>query len=417
MTEKITKALEKLTKCRSILILSAGFFGVLALHLKFRCADKMLFSGKPLTTMAVDGVHLFYCTEFVLKITEAQLVGVLVHEVFHCSHRHFGRLMGRDPFIWNIAGDIIINEVVIDSGYQLPGKPRTLDEMLVPGTEGYFLDKQFTGWSTEEVYKFIKKRFSDEEKKKGQGKPNGQKGVDPGGCGGILEPQEGEDGKTMDQDKLDHQWETITRSALETARMNNEGNIPGHLADLHAKLQKPRVNWNQQIRRWADQSMRKEVTWQKPNKRFLHMGLYLPGTKSNGISHLVLGIDSSGSMDKELLEVEVASEIGSMLDQGFCDKITVIYADTKVGVVDVFIAGDVFKLAAPPRGGTDFTDTFRYINEHCSDASGVIYFSDMYVSEYGEAPSCPVLWATYGREKNFDAQAAKIPFGDVIHVH
>lgn len=418
---KNSKVLDKLVKARSVLILSAPFYGCLALHLKWVCGDKILFSSGPVTTMAVDGISLFYCTEFVMKITELELLGVLVHEVSHCSHRHFGRLMGRDPMIWNIAGDFVINPEILDAGYKLPGKPKTLDEILA-GENGYLLDPMFKDWSTEEIYKYTKKKV-DEKRKKDQ-KDNGEPGngkstqvLDPGGCGGILEPQPDENGKAKDQSQVEFEWETITRQAINVAKANNEGRVPGHLEKLVAELQAPRVNWHQQLRKWADQSMRKEVTWQKPNKRFLHMGLYLPGTKSNGISHLVVGVDTSASVDQELLEKEFASEIASFLDQGFCDKITVIYADTQIGRVDEFIAGDVLKLDAVPRGGTDFRATFKYITENCNDASGVIYFSDMYVSQYGEAPTCPVLWATYGRKSNFNDQAAKIPFGDVIHIH
>jgi len=406
--KKDNEVLTKLKRARSSLVVGAPFYGCLALHLKLVCGDTILFSGGPLTTMAVDGKNMYYCSEFVLKIHDLELLGVVVHEVSHCSHRHFGRLMGRDPMVWNIAGDLVINPEVLEAGYKLPGKPVTLEEHL-DGKVGYLCDPKFKGWSTEEIYNYTKKKVDEKRKREGKG---GVQTLDPGGCGGVIEVQQGQD-----QSELEHEWETVTRQAINIAKANNDGRIPGHLEDLMAELQAPRVSWNQQLRRWADQSMRKELTWNKPNKRFLHMGLYLPGTKSNGISHLVVGVDSSGSMDKELLEKEVASEIGALLDQGFCDKITVIYADTKVGAVDVFIAGDVFKLSAPPRGGTDFRDTFRYINENCTDASGVIYFSDMYVSQYGDAPSCPTLWATYGRKSNFAAQAKNIPFGEVIHVH
>ena len=153
---KISEALKRLTKARSILVLSAPFYGCLALHLKWVCGDNRLFSGGPLTTMAVDGVNIYYCTEFVMRITELELLGVLVHEVSHCSHRHFGRLMGRDPFVWNIAGDLVINPEILEAGYKLPGKPRTFAEMMA-GENGYLLDAMFKDWSTEEIYKYCYK--------------------------------------------------------------------------------------------------------------------------------------------------------------------------------------------------------------------------------------------------------------------
>ena len=98
---KDSKALTKLKRARSALVVGSPYYGCLSLHLKLVCSDEMPFN-PPLTTMAVDGVNLYYSTEFVMGISDLEQIGVTVHEVSHCSHRHFGRLMGRDKFVWNM---------------------------------------------------------------------------------------------------------------------------------------------------------------------------------------------------------------------------------------------------------------------------------------------------------------------------
>jgi predicted metal-dependent peptidase len=67
-------------------------------------------------------------------------------------------------------------------------------------------------------------------------------------------------------------------------------------------------------------------------------------------------------------------------------------------------------------GGTDFADSFRWLKENAPDASAVIYLTDLQCNSFGDEPMCPVLWATYADESQFDFWAARVPFGKPILV-
>jgi predicted metal-dependent peptidase len=134
------------------------------------------------------------------------------------------------------------------------------------------------------------------------------------------------------------------------------------------------------------------------------------------MNHLVFAADTSGSTMPMLKDF--ISEIAGALDQGVADKLTVIYADTRVHDVDEFLAGDIVtgRTFEKGGGGTQFSDTFRYIKENIPDASCIVYLSDMEVNDYGEEPEVPLLWAVFSRYSQYDALVSQIPFGEAIHV-
>lgn len=54
--------------------------------------------------------------EFVQKCSPAQLEFLLAHEVMHIVFAHIARRGDRDPVIYNIACDAVINETLIVEG-------------------------------------------------------------------------------------------------------------------------------------------------------------------------------------------------------------------------------------------------------------------------------------------------------------
>jgi predicted metal-dependent peptidase len=85
-----------------------------------------------LGTFAVDDQwRLYIDPKFLHEWSIPQVAGVLLHEVGHVLRDHSGRAQAKgvdihDPYeryIWNIAGDIEINDDLIADGAELPGSP------------------------------------------------------------------------------------------------------------------------------------------------------------------------------------------------------------------------------------------------------------------------------------------------------
>jgi predicted metal-dependent peptidase len=414
MTEiKDKKAREKVVRARTNLLISNGFFGFLALQLRLVEATEI--GGFKITTMAVDGKNLYYCPEFVNKLEERELEGVVAHEVMHCAFSHFSRRQDRNPTIWNIAGDFVINNDLVASGFSLPGTPLPLAAMGNPkykGVTGHLLDPTLDGLTTEEVYDRIPVTVI--QVMGGSGKKGDSKGdMDPGGCGGVLDAP----GNGDDQEQTKQTWEVNVRQAIHVAKANNIGSIPGSLRKLMDDLQRPKISWRDLTRAFIDQSLSKETTWSRPSRRSVAIGALLPGYISDRLNHLVFVVDTSGSVDTALLR-EFLSEVAGALDQGTADQLTVLYADTRVHDTDNYVPGDLVKARdlEGGGGGTDFEDSFRFIKEKIPDASCVIYLTDLQVYNFGEDPGCPTLWAVYAPTHLYPHLAEKAPFGSAIHV-
>ncbi len=399
ITDKSSR--EKVVRARTNLIVSNGFVGFLALQLKLVEATKEM----GITTMAVDGVSMYYWPEFVHKCTERELEGVVAHEVMHCCFQHFSRRGNRDPVGFNIAGDYVINNDLIEAGFTLPGRPLTFDEFLAPGKkEGIYLhDPKLKGYNTEAIYDMIPKVTISLI---GAG---GNK--DMGGCGGVIDAPGGANGEAEAQQS----WEGAVRTAIAVAKANNAGNLPGSLKHLLDQLTKPKISWRERTRRFIDQSMVKDVSWSRINRRSVAIGTLMPGYVSDRLHHLLMFVDVSGSISYELANAMV-SEAAGALDEGTADKMTVIYADTDVVHVDEYVQGDIVTCGKYRGGGTAFANSFKWAKENAPEASCAVYLTDLEVYDFGEEPSFPVMWAVFNREDRYEQLVANTPFGEAIQV-
>lgn len=202
---------------------------------------------------------------------------------------------------------------------------------------------------------------------------------------------------------------------MAVARGNNAGQIPGSLQRLITDLQRPKVSWRDLTRRFIDQSMTKDISWSRLSRRSVSIGTLMPGYVSDRLNHLIMMIDISGSINDKLAH-EMVSEVAGALDEGTADMISVVYADTHVRHVDNFVQGDIVKVKTFDGGGTDFRDSFKWVAENAPQASCVIYLTDLQVSQFGDDPGCPVLWAVYAQQPYYEQLAARVPFGTPIHV-
>lgn len=391
------EAYKALMKGRSVLFVQQPFFGSLSLLLELVEVD----DEKQCPTMAVDGKHLFYNPKFTLSLSSEEVLGVLAHEVYHCAFKHMTRRGHRHHVIYNMAGDLVINLDLIACGLKLPGKPINMNSP--PGERGYLYDPQFKDMGTEAVYerliqdvKFVEVRVTQ--------------GGDVGGCGEVRDAPGTKPGEK--NEIVEMEWEGNVRTAIEVAT-KNAGTLPGHLARLVKELNKPKINWREQLRDFIAHSMIKEYSWSRPNRRSAGSAVLRPGLISDSMQHLITVMDCSGSVSEPIMKM-LGSEAGGALDDGVCDKMTVIYTDTKVQKVEEFLRGELLTISTPGGGGTDFKEVMEYIRENVADAQAIIFLTDMYTHSFGEDPGIPTLW---GSITPLDAiKGVEVPFGRVIEV-
>ena len=109
-----------------------------------------------------------------------------------------------------------------------------------------------------------------------------------------------------------------------------------------------------------------EVTWAKPNRRFIDGGDYFPSMKREGVNDLVIAVDTSGSVSKREI-VQFCSETLEIAEQFDCD-ITFIPCDSEIGTVQHFTSGDYptevdgFEIGG--RCGTSFKPPFKWVEDN-----------------------------------------------------
>lgn len=402
----------RLKKARAHLVMRQPFFGTLALHLRIveDATDK---------TMSTDGESLFYNPAFVDELRSDELEGVVAHEVLHCANKHHVRRGQRDAKQWNIACDYAINRDLLAADFILPASR--------------LYDKRFDGMSAEAIYKALEQEQNQGGQPQQQGQPAGGKsgkgkqggqqpgqgpgtghdrGNDPGGCGGIRDAAPAHDANALE--KAAAEWDTRVKQAVAVAKARGAGKLPGNLEAIVAEINRPVLDARAILRRFIDQSVSKDYSWTRPNRRYVGSGLILPGFVPDRPNHIVAMVDSSGSMSTRDV-ANLTGELQAALDEGAADRVTIAYADTKVGIHDTYQPGDIIDLKGAPRGGTSFVQPFQWIAENIPDASAILYMTDMDCGgAWGEQPAAPVLWIVTGGLAEAKRMADAAPFGEPI---
>ena len=446
----------RMTKARSQLVMDHAFFGSLIMRLR-------LIESRSVQTMATDGASIWYNPDFLNELTEEEILGTQVHEIFHPILHHHTRRGDRDHRKWNEACDYALNPMVIDAGFKLP--------------EGFLYDPQFRGLSAEQIYRLREeaeeqaKPQQDEEESSGDDKspdgddesddeaggedqdagdddgsgdqdgdgdqdaggdgvgdqpgdaPGNGEGTgngdpvpdshgDPGGCGEILDAAPPHDKAALSE--IEGEWEIAVRQAVNIAK--KQGTLPGFMQEIVDQMNDPSVDWREVFNRFVDPSTTKDFSYANPSRRMLPFGFYVPGTISDGISHVAFVVDSSYSMDTATLR-KVGSQAQYALDDGRLDKVTVVFCDTRVTKTTEYGQGEQINWEIPGRGGTAFSPAFEWLNANCPDIQCAIYFTDGEASDFGPEPSYPTLWALYGDPRAIKQHAARLPFGECVDVN
>ena len=235
----------------------------------------------------------------------------------------------------------------------------------------------------------------------------------PGSCGEVLDAAPQHEEAALNESA--EEWATFTRQAVNIARRIGEGKVPGYLEEVINDLERGRTDWRDALRRFVDPSSTKDYSWTKPNLRYAASGFITPGLVTDGVSHVAMLIDTSGSVSQDWLN-KFGSEVQTALDNGAIDKITLVFCDTRVNRTAEYNHGDVIDFTVAGRGGTEFAPAIQWVKENAPDVVAAIYFTDMGCSDFGEEPPFPMMWAAYGDPRVLSYYIPRVPFGEVIEL-
>ena len=410
----------RISKQRSALVLDQPFFGALSLRLK-------VVEDPSCKTFWTDGESLGYNPAYLAGLNDLETRGILAHEILHVANGHCWRQGDRDPGLWNDACDYAINPIVYDAGMQLP--------------KGGLFDARFRGKSAEEIYGILAQEKRQKEKQQGKGKqdggkPDAQPGQKPGDTPGGSSPPQSANGantpsatpepgtspeaapscgevrqyKADDKSQKEADWKVAVLQAAKAAKMR--GGLGGSLEGMVQLAVEPVVDWRAILQRFAQESSPTDYSFAMPNRRYLHMGLYLPSLHEPAVGDAVFVRDASGSVFDET-QAQFDAEILVVNETVRPRRLIVLDCDTRVKQVQIFERGDAVELL-PVRGGggTSFVDPFKRLADEGIHPTFLVYLTDMDGTFPTDEPSYPVLWASTVPLR----RAKKAPFGEMMEV-
>ena len=364
-----------ISRVKTRLMIKHPFFGAIAMGMQF-------IEDSSISTMCTDGRTVNYSPDFVLRLPFDQVLFVVVHEIMHVALKHPMRCDGRDHEVWNMATDYAINQICIDSGLEMP-------------PEGLF-DPQYKGMSAEAIYPRL---LDTADRPQGEGWRFGD----------IKQPTNG-DGDPVSGEELEEMEAQADRMVMQAATTAKSiGKVPAGLDELVNMLTTNKVDWRDKLRLFVGGDQPDDYTMRKPNRKMLaSCGIYMPSVEHNGVGNIVAVIDSSCSVTQEELNMYL-SELNAISEDMCPTSVTIITCDTQVQSVTTYYEGEVIEsLNAKGRGGTRVTPAFKYVDEQGLPVDSMVYFTDLYVHDFPQAPDYPVLWVSTG--------ATAAPFGDVVSV-
>ena len=358
-------------------------------------------------TMAVDKhMRLYYNPDLLTKVTEEEAVGILIHEINHLLRDHHKRGIHYNGYLFNIAGDMEINDDIISDnncGVKLP------DWCVFPKSHNLPND-QLAEW----YYNKILEKAKVSQNGKGDIKlPGG------GNCGSVANGQADGDEQPMADDGSNGHSDTMvdfyrkgTAEAIEE-HSKTRGNVPGYLQRWAKEHLKHKVDWKRELRSvclsainmvasgMTDYSRAKPSRRQASNRDFV-----LPGFVSPTPTVAVI-VDTSGSMSEKFISQAIA-EVEAVLQN---TRAEVIFVDVDAAVHFIGPVKNKGQIKLSGGGGTDLTKGYDALDKYSKKTNLVIALTDGYTPWPAEPlpHTKNVACIISNTEKDADEVAKQIP--------
>lgn len=377
MSEEVTvnqqEVERKVSKAKALLILDHPFFGTAVSRRPILYSDAV-----PTAGMSATG-QITMNPAFAEGLTIKNIMFLLAHEAMHYMLAHSLRKKHRDHMAWNVACDKVINDTLIDANV------------------GEFIDGGVTlrdgrNYAAEELYD-----ENDDD-------------MGEGGIGSDLGDPVDDNGKPLDEAKR-HELEVQAKiEAIQSAKAAKAtGKLPGAIERMVEDMVNVTTPWHEKLERYMQGRIKDDYSWNRPNRRFIAQGTYLPGADyTPNMGEVVVAVDTSGSLNDRELGM-FTSHINRILETCRPEKVTVVYCDWEIGGTEEFTPDDFpIKLNPVGGGGTSFKPVFEWLSSYVGDVDVLVYFTDGWGDQDElTVPDTDVVWVTTDREDNYK-------FGEVL---
>lgn len=374
---------EKISQAKAKLLVDYPYFGTLASKLE-------LVTNDDLEAFISNGVKLEYNSDYLNELEINELEFIFANGAMHSSLAHDKRRNNRSGWLWQMATDMAINDMLVENGMTLP--------------YGAQYRKRFAGMYAEEIYAELKADILREEDNL-EYEADDADDVEPN-----SEKKNQDETPQRTEEQLQEeilQEQLLAEEAISLLESEFKRGEAPKTIDRFFKLEyEGKIDWRDELKLALDRYFRDDYALLPPSKKLLYAGIYLPSTVSQTF-RLVIVVDSSGSVDEALLNVFL-SEVNFLMALISNYQIEILVCDDKVHSHKTFYSGDALDVELRGGGGTDYRPAFEYIEENFDDTKLVLYFTDLEGKYPRERPNYEVKWIT--------TKIGEIPFGELIEL-
>ena len=375
-TVNLDEVQRKVSKAKALLILDHPFFGTAVSRRPIQYGDEV-----PTAGMSATG-QIMLNPEWVEPLTVKEIMFLLAHEAMHYMLSHALRRQHRDHRAWNVACDKVINDTLIDAKV------------------GTFIDG---GVTLEDARFGASEQFYDEN----------DDDMGDGGIGEDVGDIVDENGQPLDDATVQQLQTQAKIEAIQNAKLAKQtGKLPESIERLVEEMINVVTPWHEKLERYMSAKIRDGYSWNRPNRRFVGQGMYLPGYDYvPRMGEVVIAVDTSGSLNSQELAL-FQGHINRIVDTCTPEKITVLYCDYAIGGTTEYTPDDLPIVLKPVGGGgTSFKPVFKWLDSYDGDVECLIYFTDGWgdqdeLDQLSITGKIDTVWLTTDKED--------FPFGEVI---
>ncbi len=348
------------SKAKVVLLRRFPFFGHLALSAPVR--ESTLVS-----TAGVSGTTIYINPNLFNDASIQDQVFLLAHELLHLALQHQPRKGWREKVKWNLACDIVVNDIIESQGMHVMQYAVTKHTMF-GDTQSSLTD---VGINMEELNaETIYSMISGFENMNGQLEESFT-------AQDLVDEMEGESGEKIN-------WDFQIKAAAKHARLSY-GDMPGWI-ERKIGITKPKLDWISILSYFVGSVNNQERSYRRLSKRHLWRDAIIP-RNSNYDAFLAIVIDASGSITPKTLNMFINEINNTSLTINV--PFRVIVHDTAITLDTIMQPGSCNIRSIKGGGGTDFIPVINSLKENPPD--GVVWLTDGY-GRYPEEPQFPILW-------------------------
>lgn len=378
---------------------------------------------KPVKTLCTDGKDIYYDSNFLNSLSIDEQLFVLAHEICHIRSNHIMRSKDKNPKLWNIATDAVINVLLKEDGLTIPQNVINMPDAVNYSAEEYYekllkeqeknqnenssSEKNQTQ-SEKEQSSSSNELNSSNESVQGNSSQNNTKDEEYNNPSNVddhsmwskaLEKESKENDSKENEEVVDEQElfsenrkekienlkklkEELLKESMQAGNSTNEDKFS--LDNIGRN--KPLIDWRTLLRK----SVNIKLNWDTRTPE-VEYGVLVPKLRRKAYPRTEILLDTSGSIDDEMLK-NFLRECKYILQN---TEMWVGCFDTKFyGFQKIDSEKDIDNMTFYGRGGTNFEVA---VNAFTKRSDNRIIFTDGYADMPKEKANA--IWVVFGEEK------------------